>query len=387
MVVCACACALACGPTLPSEPSRSATPESDGPAADAGDTNSPDDPGPLDAAGETGIVDADMPEVPDVRGVDATDDLPDQGEGCGAAPGQIFLPGAPWNQPVVDAPLAADSDTIIGYLSRFHDTETRFQIDFSLVVLAAVPEDEPRPFEPTEDHWDIECDTAPVPVPERGLIEGEEGLSCIGDGDCHLLVRAPGCRLYEMYRADIRGDVFRGGCLAVWDTQRIYPATGRGQDCTSADAAGLPITPLVFRTDEIGTGELRHAIRFVLPNENIRKEVYVLPATHSTSATEGPIEAPPYGARLRLKNSVDLSQLNPAAQVVAMALQRYGMILADGGNLTFTAASDRNAANTWANLGLGPHDLKQLNWSDFEVVDGGVPVQYRGNCSRVPITE
>jgi hypothetical protein len=54
------------------------------------------------------------------------------------------------------------------------------------------------------------------------------------------------CRLYEMWRANITGGVFYGGCLAVWQIDQVYPPSGRGENCTSADAAGLPLTPLVF---------------------------------------------------------------------------------------------------------------------------------------------
>ena len=57
-------------------------------------------------------------------------------------------------------------------------------------------------------------------------------------------------RLYEMWRANIEGDDFYGGCLAVWDTSITYPADGRGEQCTSADAAGFPIAPLLFSADE-----------------------------------------------------------------------------------------------------------------------------------------
>ena len=47
------------------------------------------------------------------------------------------------------------------------------------------------------------------------------------------------------------------------------------------------------------------------------------------------------GARFRLKASYDMSQLTPAAQVVARAMQKYGMFLSDGGNIALTAQSDR----------------------------------------------
>ncbi|HEX2880695.1 MAG TPA: hypothetical protein VHO25_14280, partial [Polyangiaceae bacterium] len=64
----------------------------------------------------------------------------------------------------------------------------------------------------------------------------------------------------------------------------------------------------------------------------------------------------------------------------------YGMLLADGGNVTFTAASDRTAEHTWDEVGFGPHDLKDLQWSDFEVVELGERFAWsEGDCQRDPI--
>ena len=307
---------------------------------------------------------------------------------CDNADGQIFPPDAPWNQVIEDAPLAGDSDAVIDYLVANHDTDARFQIDFSITVLEAEASTPKESFTPTDEFYEPDCDPAQFPIVEGGAIEGEEGYACESDGDCHLIVRAAHeCRLYEMWRAN-RADEFNGGCAAVWDIDTVYPATGRGDFCTSADAAGLPIAPLLFSADEIAAGEIKHAIRFILPNDRIRELMFVRPGTHSTRATGGPAEAPPYAARLRMKADADLSGLNDAARVVARALQRYGMILADAGNLTFTAKSDRFDEHTWDEVGFGPHDLKGIPWSDFEVVDGGTPIDWdSGSCERSAITD
>jgi len=162
----------------------------------------------------------------------------------------------------------------------------------------------------------------------------------------------------------------------------------RGDYCTSADAAGLPIAAHLFSADEVKAGSIEHAIRFILPNALMRANTYVHPATHSTGATAGGASAPPYGARLRLKASKDISGLSAGAQVVARALQRYGMILSDGGNLTFTGMADDYTTAKWSEVGLSAQDLKPLVWSDFEMVDGGQRFNWRdGDCTHVPITQ
>jgi serine/threonine-protein kinase len=307
---------------------------------------------------------------------------------CENADGQIFPPDAPWNQLIEDAALAGDSRAVIDYLVANHDTGTRFQVDFSITVLEADASTPREPFTPSDEFYEPDCDPAPMPIVEGGAIEGEEGYACESDGDCHLIVRAAHeCRLYEMWRAD-RGAEFSGGCAAVWEIDRVYPETGRGDFCTSADAAGFPIAPLLFSADEIAAGEIKHAIRFILPNDRIRELMFVRPGTHSTRATSGPAAAPPYAARLRLRADADISGLNEAAQIVARALQRYGMLLADAGNLTFTAKSDRGGEHTWEEVGFGAQDLKGLSWSDFEVVDSGSPIDWdSGSCERAAITE
>src|SRR5690606_35239662 len=162
---------------------------------------------------------------------------------------------------------------------------------------------------------------------------GEDGYACESDGDCHLIVRhAPTRTLYEMWRAHLGPAGLEGGCLAVWRLDHAYDETLRGEQCTSADAAGLPIAPLLFTADEVAAGEIRHAIRFILPNSRIRHRTYVRPATHATGAASGGEDAPPYGIRLRLRADYPLAELpSDGARVVARALQDYGMILADGG--------------------------------------------------------
>lgn len=309
------------------------------------------------------------------------------GDPCRNTAGQLFPTDATWNA-IVGGPVASDSDAVIEYLQTNHDTAARFQVDFSITVLEADASTPKESFTPSEDFYEPDCDSAPVPIVAGGAIEGEDGYACDSDGDCQLIVLAKHeCRLYEMWRANRTDDEFFGGCLAVWDIDRDYDVTGRGDFCTSADAAGLPIAPLLFSADEIAAGEINHAIRFIVPNEHIRALMFVRPGTHSTRATSGPMQAPPYAARLRLKDDADLSELNPAAMIVARALQQFGMILADAGNLTFTAKSDRFDEHKWEEVGFGPHDLKSLEWSDFELIEAGAPIDWEsGSCERSAIT-
>lgn len=274
------------------------------------------------------------------------------------------------------------SGAIRAFLSEHGFGFGRAQIDFSFEVLAADASTPRRSFVPTDDFYTPDCDEVPVPLPDWGRIEGESGYACTSDGDCHLIVvEAEERRIYEMWRADVT-DTFRGGCLAVWDMDAVYGPTGRGDQCTSADAAGFPIAPLLVTADEVAAGEIGHALRFVLPNSAIRAGEFVRPATHGTGVTEGPPAAPPYGARLRLRADFPLERLpNDAARTVARALQRYGMFLSDGGRVLFTFQSDTTSTAKWANL-LGSHDLEAIEPADFDVMPLGTPVPLTLDCDR-----
>ncbi len=273
---------------------------------------------------------------------------------------------------------------MITYLNGVGWGNGRMQIDFSIEVLRADASAPLLDFTTTSDFYTPDCDKTAVPVPTGGALEGESGYQCAGDGDCHLIVKDESRnKLFEMWRANISGRTFNGGCLAVWDMTRIYGPSGRGEQCTSADAAGFPIAPLLFSADEVAAGAINHAIRFILPNSRIRKGFYVHPATHVGGPT-GPSTAPPYGARLRLRADYPLASLpNEGARVVARAMQKYGILLSDGGNIALTAQSDRFTTRKWSGL-LGSTDLQAIRPSDFQMVAGGTRITVTNDCVRIP---
>jgi serine/threonine-protein kinase len=226
----------------------------------------------------------------------------------------------------------------------------------------------------------LDCDLADVPVPPGGNVEGETGYACTGGGDCHLIVYDHDAgKLYEMWRANIT-DTFEGGCLAVWSSAEAYGDSLRGDQCASADGAGFPIAPMLLAPDEVASGHVDHALRFVLPNDRLRKG-FERPATHGT-ATTGLPGAPSYGVHLRLRADYPIDTLpSEGAKVVARALQQYGMYQADGGEIALTAESDLHTTAKWGGL-LGDRDLEALSVEDFEVVDHGAPIALTGDCMR-----
>ena len=192
-----------------------------------------------------------------------------------------------------------------------------------------------------------ESDRVRYPIPRGVKIEG--------GGDRHaLLVDRSRCRLYELFALRRENGRWHAGSGAVWNLRRpkLRPA-----GWTSADAAGLPILPLLARP-----GKIDHALRVTVSSS--RRE-YVWPARHFASDDEDP-SLPRMGERLRLKASVDISGLPRQARRVARAMKAYGLIVADNGSDWFiSGAPDRR----WDNDQL--HALDVLSGRDFEVVDTG----------------
>ena len=129
---------------------------------------------------------------------------------------------------------------------------------------------------------------------------------------------------------------------------------------TSADAAGLPILPGLVRYDEVAAGAILHALRFTT---NQTRTSYIYPALHQAGSSSSS-SLPPMGLRVRLKASFDTSGLSPQARVIADALKRYGMILADNGSPWYiSGTSDPRFDDTVL------HELGAITGRDLEVVD------------------
>jgi hypothetical protein len=328
---------------------------------------------------------------------------------CGAASAEglpRFPAGATWHQDVSRAPVHPASAEMIATLAGLGGFGNgRMQIDFSMHVVHAAPGSPVRTITGYPDNGSYYApDCAPIgtamPVPAEAAIEGTTGLSCTNaSNDCHLLV-VQGDTLYEAYRANAgAGSTLQAQCLAVWRLGFVYPEDNRGEHCTSADAAGLPIAPLLFNADEVHAAmqfpeaDLGHAIRFILPNARMASsggtKYYVHPASHA-GAPSGPVGSVPYGSRLRLRGDFPVQLYPPAARVILRTMQRYGIILADGGTVALTAESDRFTTHAWSELGIDSRtfDLAvpsaPVKVQDFVVLDTGARIVENYDCQRNP---
>jgi serine/threonine-protein kinase len=316
------------------------------------------------------------------------------GTGGGQGQGGLFVHPHPWTQDVSGLPWSTRSDDIISALKSLGGWggSDILQIDFTITLMTA---DGATPLRPVtvSDIDDYcyggpDCEALPLqmPLPANGNTEGSGTYACNNaDDDCHVLVHDTAHqRLYELYRVTGSAAGVETTGAFIWDLTKQYPPTLRGDQCTSADAAGLPIAALLATPDEVAAGEIPHAVRFILPNSAMKMKAYVRPATHAGAPSSDNPNAPPYGVRFRLKASFDETPYNAAERVVLRALKKYGMILSDGGQVPLTFGSDRLSTHKWADLGIAADSFEAVTVDDFEVVDLGEEITLTYDCVRNP---
>jgi hypothetical protein len=154
-----------------------------------------------------------------------------------------------------------------------------------------------------------------------------------------------------------------------------------------ATASGLPLAGGLMRTDEIGAVKIEHAIALGLPN--VRKGAFSWPATRTDGRSDDPA-AIPMGTRFRVDPSLDVSKLNvpPLTKAIALAAQRYGMVVRDGaGAVTMYAEDpDPTKVNPYAALFyyLTPEQiLRGFPWDRLQALAPD-PGYYKASATAAP---
>jgi hypothetical protein len=276
----------------------------------------------------------------------------------GATHCEVLPPDNAWNQRVDRLPVAGNSAELIASIGLGAPVHPDFGSGLyngaPIGIPYAVVSKHTRRVHVSFDYAS-ESDKGPYPLPRGVPIEGGPGST----GDRHVIVvNRDTCTDYELYAAYPRpGGSWHAGSGAIFNlrSDRLRPA-----GWTSADAAGLPILPGLARYDEVKRGSIDHALRFTA---SCTAKAYVYPARHFASTCSG-ANLPPMGLRVRLNASVKISGLPYQARIVAQALKRYGLILADNGSPWYiSGAPDRH----WNNSAL--HLLDQLTGRDFQVIN------------------
>src|SRR5690348_10205289 len=133
--------------------------------------------------------------------------------------------------------------------------------------------------------------------------------------------------------------------------------------CTHASLVLSKVTRIAWLTcPEVASGHVNHAIRVTFDST---RDAWVHPGSHCAGDTANPA-APPMGLRLRLRAGYSLARFTGAAKVIATALKRYGLIVADNGsNWYFGGTSDPR----WNDQNLD--QLKRIPGGAFQVIRSG----------------
>jgi hypothetical protein len=269
-----------------------------------------------------------------------------------------------WNQDISKAPRDPRSAAYISYIDSHGGTA--IHPDFGSPRAYGIPYatvgagQAELPIHYTA--YGSESDRGPFPIPANAPVEGGKHA----DGDRHVIaVDNSTCKLYELFGASFAAKPhphWNAASGVAWD---LGSAKLRHDGWTSADAAGLPVFPGLVRYDEVAAGHLEHAIRVTFDST---RNAWVHPASHCAGDTSS-ANAPPMGLRLRLKAGYGLGHFSGAAEVIAEAMKRYGLIVADNGsNWYVSGSSDRR----WDDENLD--QLKQIPGRDFEVVKSAAAV-------------
>jgi hypothetical protein len=263
----------------------------------------------------------------------------------------------PLNQEIASAPVSPNSANYIASIGA----SVHLHPDFGTPPSYGIPYTVVGPEQPKVrikfGAYRSESDPGPYPVPANAPIEGGGRR---GHGDKHVLVVQEGaCMLYEMFHARKTRTGWRADSGAAFN---LRSSALRPEGWTSADAAGLPIFPLLARYPEVHGGQIDHALRVTVPQT---QRGYIHPATHfASSSTDSNL--PPMGLRLRLKASYSLAGFSGESLVILEALKRYGLIVADNGSPWFITGAPNPA---WSDENL--EQLKQVPGSEFEAVESG----------------
>jgi hypothetical protein len=285
---------------------------------------------------------------------------------AGPAGAQLFGPHSVWNEPVASsAPLASNSAAMV--------TEVRRQVltygqwintwQYSVPVYT-VPAHQPR-VRVTLDANDrtLQRDFASVPLPADARPAGGT--------DGHLTVYQPSRdTLWEFWKLSKGPD----GWHARWGGKMRHVSTSDGSFPApyGASASGLALLGGLMRTRELQDGRIDHALALGIPRT--RASWFVSPATRSDgSATWA--SAPPEGTHLRLDPTIDVAALDlpPVTEAIALAAQRYGIVIRDGsGAVTFYAEDPTPTGhNPYPALFGGDypsHLLLKFPWSRLQVL-------------------
>ena len=284
---------------------------------------------------------------------------------AGAVP---FSPSSFWNRPLAtQETLAANSATLATELNRqVAAYGTWINTDHYSVPVYTVSATQPL----VKVKLDVNAPAlqayfAAVPLPANARpAAGYDG---------HLVVEQPATdtqwEFWVLYKAADGWHARWGAKIAGASRSPGYIAAPYG-----ATATGLPLLGGLLRPAELTARRIDHAIALGVPN--VTAGVFSWPAQRTDGTVTGPLSLPA-GTRFRLPATLNLDTLGmaPATKAIAVAVQRYGMVVRDTAGCVCLYAEDTTQYGTWpygtifgTNWMDGRNALRGFPWNKLQVL-------------------
>lgn len=287
-----------------------------------------------------------------------------------------FAPNSFWNTPLrAGAPLDSKSGT---YVDDVQQQLTRWlpwinTTSYSSPVYT-VPADQPTVRVKLDYAYapDLQSAMTEVPIPADAV--------AAGGTDKTMVVWQPSTdTMWEFWQAGNRSD----GRHAAWGGRMQHVSSNPGYFDQprnwGATATSLPMLGGLIRLDEMKSGVIDHALAICLPQT--RSDWHSWPAQR-TDGTVNDADAVPEGTRFRLNPDLDLSKIpmSRTTRMIAMAAQKYGMVVRDRGDAIAFYAED--PAPTGSNPSDGADGyfsgrypsqlLEQFPWAHLQALQGSL---------------
>jgi hypothetical protein len=258
----------------------------------------------------------------------------------------------------IDAlPKHASSDT---WMATIPDIGATIQPSFGLTTITNATPSESMVFLYTpSNNGSFQLAAAPDLWRENGYY-----TSPLAEVDRHLTeINRETCTLTDIYNNYPAGT--QGESCPTCTAQSGVSYSANSYDLPASggtDAASMFLQPLILTLADMRQAEITHAMRVTLSNNYI-DNTFVWPAM----ANAGAWGSIPYGSRLRLKSSVNISGYSALAQKVLLAWKRYGLIVSDGGT-TWGVQSDMDVTQD-ESVRTTLQGFGAIRTADWEIVD------------------
>jgi hypothetical protein len=287
---------------------------------------------------------------------------------------RAFSDASYWNTPLpADAPIDPNSAAYIDYMQE--------NIVGDFVMLSGADEDGAwgTPIywaEPTDPVYHVTSDLYRVP-PEFESVRIPRGARADDTSDGEIVVYDPeGGIVIAMWQARYNESrdtwTCSGGDVWYLDSNGLEGIVPGSDEPRNSGHRGAPAPIFAIRWDEVEAGVINHVLKVVIPDPGAAS---VWPMSDSDGDSRDP-DAPPEGARFRLKRSIDLDSLGltPAEYAVAKAAQEYGFMITDGSGAPVAAGVENVVAEgrgwLWDGV-LAWDSLSVFSLSDYEFVELG----------------